>query len=260
MRLSIAAAFVPLDNHLGLRCDVAWGGRRSRIRTVTEPPATLSCAQLRSPWRGEPLQKRANRQLFRASSNWRICNHRKCDQNWSRLYLHSNQLQGFNFMKTVSYTAVAITLLFINTASPSFSQVACPAGLTYAGSASVEHDTGQGNALDMIRVEIPHNRDRSYVQGNATGKLVGTDSSNQQAQTPWNGQHGIRGISLEAVGNYYYALGVDVNGRNGRPRVVAELDANGEISHEYLEIGAYCGPGGNGEGCTATIRVCYKPA
>lgn len=163
-------------------------------------------------------------------------------------------------MKTVGYTAFAITLILINTATPSFSQVACPAGLTYAGSASVEHDTGQGNALDMVRVVIPHHRDRSYVQGNATGKLVGTDSGGQQAQTPWNGQHSIRGISLEAVGNYYYALGVDVNGRNGRPHVVADLDANGEISHEYLEIGAYCGPGGNGEGCTATIRVCYKPA
>lgn len=137
---------------------------------------------------------------------------------------------------------------------------ACPGGLTYAGSASVEHDTGQGAALGLIRVEIPSERDRSYRQGNATGRLVGTDSSGRQAQTPWNGQHNIRGIALEAGGNYYFALGVDVNGQSGLPKIVADVDpSTGEIDQEYLQIGAYCGPGGNGEGCTATIHVCYKP-
>lgn len=158
------------------------------------------------------------------------------------------------------FAGATATLCLIGTSSQSMSAVACPAGLTYAGSASVEHNTGQGNALSLVRVEIPHKRDRSYVQGNASGRLVGKDSAGQQAQTPWNGQHNIRGISLEAGGNYYFALGVDVNGKSGLPRVIAELDpSSGEVSREYLEIGAYCGPGGNGEGCTATIHVCYKP-
>jgi hypothetical protein len=136
----------------------------------------------------------------------------------------------------------------------------CPTGLKYAGAASVEHDTGQGNALDLLRVEVPHYRDRKYVQGNTVGSRFGKDSGGAQASTPWNGQNTIGGIYLESGGNYYYALGVDVNGHSGTPHIVAEVDNNGDISHEYLEIGAYCGPGGNGEGCTTTIKVCYKPS
>ena len=157
------------------------------------------------------------------------------------------------------HVAVLMSISIFALESPAFAQAICPSGLVFAGDASVEHDTGQGNALDMIRVEIPHSRDRSYVQGNAAGRLVGRDSAGTQAQTNWNGQHSIKGIYLEALGNYYYALGVDIGSRSGKPHVVAEMDSEGNIAHEFLEIGAYCGPGGNGEGCTATIRVCYKP-
>ncbi|WP_141133743.1 hypothetical protein [Paracoccus sediminis] len=155
---------------------------------------------------------------------------------------------------------LAITLGTIFLPHELLAAASCPSGLTYAGSASVERDTGQGSGVELVRVEIPNKRDRSYMQGNATGRLVGKDSSNKQATTPWNGQHNIRGISLEATGNYYFALGIDVNGKSGFPRVIAEVDPEtGEVDREYLEIGAYCGPGGNGEGCTATINVCYKP-
>lgn len=148
---------------------------------------------------------------------------------------------------------------FIASVAPSFAQ-SCPTGLAFVGTESVKRNTGQGNGLELLRVALPRNRDRSYAQGNAIGRLTGSDSGGKWATTRWDGRHDIRGIWLEATGNYYYALGVDINGRTGLPHTIAEVDpATGEVVREYLEIGAYCGPGGNGEGCTATIKVCYKP-
>ncbi|ARQ13145.1 hypothetical protein NXC12_PD00032 (plasmid) [Rhizobium etli] len=142
---------------------------------------------------------------------------------------------------------------------PSFAQN-CPTGFALVREESLKRNTGQGSGFELLRVELPRNRDRSYAQSNAIGRLTGSDDSGNMAQTPWDGQHNIRGIWLEATGNYHYALGVKINGRDGRPHTIAEVDpATGEVVREYLEIGAYCGPGGNGQGCTATIKVCYKP-
>jgi len=136
----------------------------------------------------------------------------------------------------------------------------CPPGFTYSDATSVQSNTGQGNALQIIKVAMPMNRDFTYHQGKAAGSLTGHDSGGAWATTPWAGQHNIAGIWLEVGGNYYYALGITVDGQSGFPKAVADIDdSTGQVTAQYVQIGAYCGPGGNGEGCTATAKVCYKP-
>jgi hypothetical protein len=165
----------------------------------------------------------------------------------------------YNKVRNLTLIGFSTILGLFAVIAPSFAQD-CPTGLAPVGTESVKRNKGQRNGLELLRVELPSSRDRSYAQGNAIGRLTGSDSGGKWATTPWDGRHNIRGIWLEATGNYFYALGVPVNGRSGLPHTIAEVDpATGKVVREYLEIGAYCGPGGNGEGCTATIKVCYKP-